>query len=263
MEAGRQDETCVKVRVRVRGPGPNVEGMWALPVEATDAGGTYRLANNGFLCPLVVGDVVEAQLDGDSRLQVTGVRERGGRVGWRVRFDDSADEADVKGVLDDWCATGTTVEWGHDWVSVSLDPVAGDRGRPKLPELVFARAVGIVAEFDQLSDGSTLTAADMAQFDFTLRREPSPELQPRHTTAYWVGDDPYWTDHGLDDPDFLAHVQRLAHEDVQVARALELGKHHQVLRYIEVMSMDPSQWALLPDEPIFDEADTTRAERRA
>lgn len=99
--------------------------------------------------------------------------------------------------------------------------------------------------------------------DFTLRREPSPELQPRHTTTYWGADDPYWVEHGLDEPGFLAHVQGLAHEDVQVARALELGKHHQVMRYLEVLSMSPSQWADLPDEPIFDEADTRESERRA
>ena len=48
-----------------------------------------------------------------------------------------------------------------------------------------------------------------------------------------------------------------------MARALELGKHHQVMRYLEVLSMSPSQWADLPDEPIFDEADTRESERRA
>jgi hypothetical protein len=49
-------------------------------------------------------------------------------------------------------------------------------------------------------------------------------------------------------------VQWLARNDVQVARALERGKHHQVLRYIEILSMDPQDWP--DDEVIFDPEDT-------
>lgn len=131
VETDGHDNTHVKVLVRVRGPGPNVEGMWAQPVDASDAGGTYRLANNGFLCPLLIGDVVEAQLDGDGRLQVTGVRERGGRAGWFIRFDDGADEGDIEGLLGDWCETGTAVSRSHKSVSVSFDRAAGGRGRPR------------------------------------------------------------------------------------------------------------------------------------
>jgi hypothetical protein len=88
-------------------------------------------------------------------------------------------------------------------------------------------------------------------------------LSFNRATGYWVGEDPHWAEHGLDDPGFLAYVQRLAHEDVQVARALELGKHQQVIRVLEVLSMSLGEWSDLPDEPIFDEADTRASERRA
>lgn len=113
MVADGENETPVKVLVRLRGGGPQAEGLWAAPVDASDAGGTYRLANNGFLCPLVIDDVVEAWLDGDSRLQVTGVRERGGRRGWLIRFADGVDKTTIQGLVDEWSSTGTAVERHH------------------------------------------------------------------------------------------------------------------------------------------------------
>jgi hypothetical protein len=63
-----------------------------------------------------------------------------------------------------------------------------------------------------------------------------------------------WREHRFDDSEFLGYVQWLAHNDEQVARALERGKHHQVLRYLEILSMDPQDWP--DDEVIFDPEDT-------
>lgn len=68
----------VKVRLRYREDeeqGPCGETMWAEPVDARDTGGTYRLANNAFFAPLVVGDLVEARLDATGFLQVVAVVE--------------------------------------------------------------------------------------------------------------------------------------------------------------------------------------------
>lgn len=213
---------------------------------------------SGFLCPLVIDDVVEAWLDGDNRLQVTGVRERGGRRGWLIRFADGVDKTTIQRLVGEWSSTGTAVERHHPTVSVALDTAAGAAGRPQEPELLMLRLAAVVDDFIPSSKGSTLTSDEAAEMDFELRREPSPELVPRHTTAYWVGDDPYWAQHDLDDPDFLAYVQRLAHDDVQVARALELGKHDQVMRFLEILSMNPAEWADLPDVPIFDPEDTVQ-----
>jgi uncharacterized protein YegJ (DUF2314 family) len=56
----------VKISVRLReGDGDRAEHLWAEPVDAGDSGGRYRLLNNGFSCPLLLDDVVRAELDAD------------------------------------------------------------------------------------------------------------------------------------------------------------------------------------------------------
>jgi hypothetical protein len=57
--------------------------------------------------------------------------------------------------------------------------------------------------------------------DFELDPEGADEVE----TTYWAPDDPFWHEHGLDSPDFLAYVQSLAAQDDVVARALEAGDH--------------------------------------
>lgn len=68
-------ERLVKVLVRFRPElgGPGLESLWAEPVDADDTGGTYRLANTGFVATLAVDDLVRAERDRDGLLRVVDV----------------------------------------------------------------------------------------------------------------------------------------------------------------------------------------------
>ena len=168
MESGGGDQRYVNLVVRLRGgDSPGTEQLWAWPVEVTDAGGIYRLANNGFRSPLVIGDVVEVQLDGARRPQVVGVLERGGRPGWLIHFDDD-DGADAERLVDQWSATGTLVERDGPTVSVALDPSRGPEARPTESELRALSGMGLVVGFLRLSDGIAFTDEEAAWMRFDL-----------------------------------------------------------------------------------------------
>ena len=167
MESSGGERTYVNVFVRLRGDdAPGTEDLWATPVEVTDAGGTYRLANNGFHSPLVVGDVVEVRLDGAGRPQVVAVRERGGRPGWLIHFDE--DGLDAERLADQWSGTGTMVERDGRTFSVALDPTAGSGARPTEDELRELSELGLVVGFLSLSGGSILTDEEAAWMRFDL-----------------------------------------------------------------------------------------------
>ncbi|WP_341241433.1 hypothetical protein [uncultured Nocardioides sp.] len=104
----------VKVRLRYREDeeqqGPCGETMWAEPVDARDTGGTYRLANNAFFAPLVVGDLVEARLDATGFLQVVDVVEPADSILTLVAFDPSQ-AGGVCAIADGWRQQGA--QWSE------------------------------------------------------------------------------------------------------------------------------------------------------
>ena len=73
------------------------------------------------------------------------------------------------------------------------------------------------------------------RIDFRLE---GPSSEPV-TTSYWAPDDPFWREHGLDSPDFLAYVQFLAGEDELIAAALERGEHELVGEMLAFLNDGP------------------------
>lgn len=140
-----------------------MEHLWATPVDATDTGGTYRLANSGFHSPLVIDDIVEARRNGDNLLQVIGMRERGGRPGWLIHLDEN--EPEVEELIDEWRATGAVVELRCGTVSVALDATRGADARPTEAELRALSRFDLVVGYLRLSGGAVFTAAEAAWID--------------------------------------------------------------------------------------------------
>ena len=218
----------VKLRLRFKeeGGGPAGESLWAEPVEAHSGGGTYRLANHAFLAPLVVGDLVEARLDGDSILQVVDVLEPADAVLTVVSFD--RDEGDrVCSVADGWRDHGAQWSEGHGGLLCTSWP--GMSTTDVLTALTPAAASGLVTLVELLlADERAPAARECLDLALDTRQHFPPVA-----TSYWAPDDPWWAEHGLGDPDVLASVQILAAQDQRLARALEAGRHEEVVRELE------------------------------
>lgn len=159
-----------RLLVRLRDEdGPPGESLWAIPVDATRAGGTYRLANNGLYAPLMIDDLVDARRDGDGWLQITAVR-RGGRAGWLVHLAEGDPQTYA---VDEWRATGTRVESDGWTVSVALDPASGADARPTEAELQAMSRLERILGFARLSDGVELSPTEADSMDLDLRSGPS------------------------------------------------------------------------------------------
>lgn len=252
LEPVRTKSVKVMVRMRPGSGGPAAEHLWAEPLDAGDAGGTYRLLNNGFYCPFLLDDVVRAELNADELLQVTEFVRSGGRdcVGVGVEPEKATL---VARIADAWRQTGTYSEGVHGCAFVVSRPPS-PAARPDDAELDRMQRDGLILRWESWRPYDFGPHDALPDIDLRLCTEPDPARHPQHTTTYWAGDDPYWREQGIDDPDFLAYVQGLAEEDVQVARALERGKHDQVIRFINLRAMDPHDWP--KDEQIFDPEDT-------
>ncbi len=214
----------VKLRIRLR-PGDDIpmsEWLWATPLDADEGGGTYELANCAFYTPMAAGDLVRAELDADGYLQVVDVAEPSGGILTAVQFDDGAERlAEEAG--DAWREHGAIwsegghglmmtiwkAEIGWDTIEAAIAPYVG-------PGL---RWLGGVEAQHRRRDSHP-------DVDFELDRT---RREPEVATSYWVGDDPWWRDHGLDHPEVLAFVQTMASTDVTIARALEVGDHPYVV----------------------------------
>ena len=244
------DDELVKVRVRFREGEdlPDSETMWARPVEALDHGGTYELENSSFMVPLGAGDLVRAELDGDGGLQVTEVVRPADALLTVVQVDASLDDEARQALVDVWKTRGAGWTEGHHGMLVTMwrAGMSGDEVAAVLADDIRAGRV----EWLAAAEPEERERARQTDIDFELVREAT---LPPVSTTYWVGDDPWWAEQGLDDPDFLAYVQALAGRDPRVARALENGKQHQVVQFVErLTAADPASLPPL-DGPIFDD----------
>ena len=237
----------VKVVIRLADPeGPASESIWATPVDAGDAGGSYRVENLTFFAPFVPGDLVACTLDADSRYQVTALLEaRRVYSGYGVlpdRDDETGARDHARAVAKQLTDGGAKVEFA----SPTLFAVCADG--PWLPGLLNDLTdAGQVVEWDLVrSPGEPV---DLGEVDRTVLAEPTVAA---HTSSYWAADDPYWAAHDLDDPDFLAFVQDLAAAHAGVAHALEHQRHHQVLTFIDrVAAIQRGEQVPPLDGPIF------------
>jgi hypothetical protein len=176
-----EDETRYeRVTVRLRGDGdPGTEQLWATAIEATEVGGSYRLAGSGFRSPLVLDDVVRVVRNGDDELQVIDVLERGGRPGWLVHLAD--DQPQLELLVDEWTVNGTVVEWQGWTVSAALAPAGGTAGRPTEAELAELSRCGLVLGYVRLSCGTELTADEA--YWMHLGCDPAPAADGRSSSG--------------------------------------------------------------------------------
>lgn len=107
------------------------------------------------------------------------------------------------------------------WEGITLESIAA----VLLPDVESARVTW---------EGTSLPADrirhNLVEVDFILDTRQQHPLVP---TDYWAPDDPWWAEHGFDDPEFLGYVQHLAGVDAEVADALENGRHDEVMTIIE------------------------------
>lgn len=214
----------VKLRIRLR-PGDDVplgEWLWATPLDANEGGGTYELGNCAFFTPMAAGDIVRAERDADGCLQVVDVVEPSDGILTGVQVADGLGEL-AKEAGDAWRDHGAIWSEGGDGLLMTIWKAGV--GWDEIEEAVapyVARGLVWLGGAEPGQRGRDCHPDVDFELDRT-RREPDVE------TSYWVGDDPYWREHGLDDPDLLAYVQTMATSDVTVARALEVGDHQWVL----------------------------------
>lgn len=232
--SGARDEDRVKVNVRYRAELQLLAGesLWAVPVDAHDAGGTYRLQNNSFYLPLAVGDVVRAELNGDELLQVVDVVRPAPVVLTSVAVH--GDHRAARELGDRWRKSGASWSEGTEGLlsTVWEAGVDADRALAVLaPDLLAGRAELLWAAGPEQRTREALTAVD-----FELDRV---QHFPPVETSYWAADDPYWRDLGLDSPDFLAYLQSLAGRDAQLAAALEAGDYEQVREMVAAINDGP------------------------
>lgn len=257
-DASTRRPALVKVQVRIRPElgGPGSESLWAEPVDAGDAGGTYRLANTGFVAVLAVDDVVRAELDGDGLLQVVDVVQPADRCVTGLMVEGPGVTAEVTGLLvAELSARGAEA-------SESAGPgFVVTTWRAGMSELEVRAAVPEAVAATDGPDDVLVTLVDcftpedrtrerLDDVDFELVRTPT---LPEVTTSYWAAADPVWRERGLATPAFLARVQVLAGQDARVAHALERGQHDRVLAYLERLTVDDPT-ALAPSEGPLSEA---------
>lgn len=239
---GTMDQRMVNVRVLLADDeGPHCESFWTTPVNMTSGGGTVRCENNCFLAPFVLGDHLRVQLDGDSRYQVTALEEPRPVWGYTVILHDVTDET-ARAFGDRVREVGGTPEFAAPTLAV----VVADTDQ-------IAAALHDLFENDdaveQFSPTRTPDDIDMTEIVLELATEPTV---PPHTTSYWAPDDPWWAEQDLNHPEFLAAVQHLAHTDARVAKALENGRHDQVVTFMSRMAASARGEKLEPlDGPLF------------
>ena len=156
------------------------------------------------------------------------------------------DMQDVGSRVDRWVAAGAVWTESHGGVLATV--WADGMGFPAI-EAVIQPDLEAGAQWLGGAGPGDRTADNLTEVDFELDRTPRESV----TTTYWAAEDPWWAEHGLDNPEVLAYIQRLAGEDARIARALERGQQDRVMTYLQRISApDPS--ALPPlDGPLFDE----------
>lgn len=211
----------VRIRLRPRDDLPLSESLWATPLNAHEGGGTYELANCAFCTPMAAGDIVRAELDADGYLQVVEAVEPSDGILTAVQFDDSR-RALAGEAGDAWREHGAIWSEGGSGLLMTIwkPGVGWDEIEATIAPYV-ARGLVWLGGVEPDQRGRDCHPDVDFELDKT-RREPDIE------TSYWAGDDPYWQEHGLDDPEVLAYIQSMASADATIARALEVGDHDYV-----------------------------------
>ena len=233
----RQPEQ-VKVRIRPRTPGPaptmpNAELLWAFPTDAHDGGGAYVLNNLAFFYPLSVGDLVRAELDGYSVLQITEVTDLQDGTFALIMCPREFTEEQIRDTAAHLRRAGCRL---MERASISFSTLWPDsHSRADLVAIVAAAPHdGVEALFWTKEE----RRADLQEvLDFT----PDPAVPDRVDTDYFAAEDPVWKVLGCDSPDHLTIIQRFVHSEPGVLASIRKGNHDKVADYIAaVMKWDPA-----------------------
>ena len=241
----------VKVVARLLDPdGFGSETPWATVTETlSGAEIVARVDNHCWFAGLVSGDEVRCRLDGDSRWQVVAVTTSQPRYAFLVLFTEDATNFEQRraALCQSVITAGGEVEFAQPTLCVLVCTAENVDG--VAPLLEAAEADGLISAIECVRTPDEPGHAET--LDLTLVTEPTIE---QHTSTYWAPEDPYWAEHDLDAPEFLAYVQHLVGIDARVAKACESGRQDQVVTFIERLSASAQGEKLPPlDGPIFTE----------
>jgi hypothetical protein len=219
----------VKIRVKYAvDVGFDAETPWATPLAASDAGGTYRLANNLVGTPLRDGDVVRCDLDGNSWHQVVAVEALVPGTLYSFTHPKETD-AVVVPVVEALVAAGLDVNRPVDGIVQVL--FGGSRGSRR-GRALMNRVPPAWTEVERL-DMQSRALQIAADVDFELDLST---LAPQEPVGYWAPDDPAWRERGIVDPDTLTTLQGLAASDPRILATIRANRHDDVLTYLERIS---------------------------
>ena len=218
----------VKLRIRFRPSDdlPAGEFLWATPLDAHDGGGRYELGNCAYGAWLAPGDLVRAEVDGDGNLQVVDILEPGDGILTAGRFTEEHAEV-ARSAGDAWRAHGAAWSEGAYGVlkTIWTSGVGWDEIEAAVAPYVERGAL------EWLGGAAPEDRARHCHPDVDFELDRTQHVADVDTT-YWAADDPFWREHDMDDPEFLAYVQTVATQDEEIARALEKGDHEPLFRLL-------------------------------
>ena len=211
------------------------EALWAQPKDAHEGGGTYELLNVSIFCALAPGDVVRAQINGESRLQITAVESFINRCVSGMTVDPEVFERrPSQEVLDHASvrlarrleAQGAHVEGPGGALTCSWP-------RNMTTTQVWKRLSKALEAESGWTVVGVWSPEDRADW-LSLALDATPVVgKASETSTYWAADDSRWEELGVDDPALLARIQTVATDSPDVMATIEAGLHENVLVFIE------------------------------
>lgn len=174
------------------------ETPWGEPIEANNGGGTYRLLNDCTYAPLRYGDVVHAELGGDSRLQVTGIQSVVAGYWSLIYMPDDLEDIDVTSVTNQLTENGADgTSWGFGPLTVCWGPEISFDDILDIYVSVLPNGWQVAALFDA-DDRLEVLQSDI---QFILEEYDPAEDEP---IDYWAPEVSVWKKLGADTPELLA-----------------------------------------------------------
>ena len=241
--------TFVKIHVQYVPSDDSImgESPWAEPVDATDAGGVFRLQNDLAFTTLRHGDLVRCELDADSILQVVEILDLVPGVLLGFEHPQNTDHI-VKPALEAQIAAGNEVNRPADGFAQIFLPDA------ELGTTVFAPPIPASWSLVERLDAEARLEQALEDIDTAVSTVPFVSEDP---IDYWAPDDPVWAEMGITNPDLLAAIQSLASRDPRVLATIEAGRHRDVLTFMERLTIpDPRDLPTL-DRPLLVDPSTS------
>lgn len=208
----------VRLRADTNTARAGAEGLWAEPVRAHAGGGTYRLATSGLFVPLRTGDLVRAELDSSSRLQVVGIEGLHRGPVSTVTYPDTIDPEVLGAMASEWSQHGAEHTEGAMGYLVTTWLTGTD-----------AETVALVLS-TSLPGGWNIDSI-VGPLERTSAIENRVHLGLEAPADYRAREDPAWRAIGVTDPGALDYLQALAAADPRVLATIRAGRHADVATY--------------------------------